>query len=254
MQILSKCSGIIGILAFIYYIVITLYAGLSVSYGWLWLLLGAAGTVFSILFRKTARIGVPMGIFLGLAALVLLVFLATQIWIIASGNKKPPEGAEAVIVLGAQVRGKSLTKTLRLRLDGAISYLQENEGAYVIVSGGQGPGEDISEAEAMKQYLMEHGISENIILLEDKSTTTDENLKFSRKLLEDRKGIKDVSKLKTVIATNRFHVGRAVSIAKKHGFGMAYGLGVDSGPVLGLHYYAREALAVWKNLITGKME
>ena len=69
--------------------------------------------------------------------------------------------------------------TLARRLDAALAYLEENPKAYVVVSGGQGAGEDISEAEAMRRYLAARGIEESRILMEDKSMSTLENFLFS---------------------------------------------------------------------------
>ena len=76
---------------------------------------------------------------------------------------KPERGAQWIIILGAQVRGRKITDSLKRRLDAAIHYLEENERTMVVVSGGRGPGEDISEADAMEQYLIEQGVAENRI-------------------------------------------------------------------------------------------
>lgn len=253
MRILGRCFGIIGILSIIYYIMITLYAGIKVSYGWLWLAAGIICIGLFAVFGKMARMTPPVIIFLIISGLVIIVFLCTEIWIIGKAVKKPDRDAGIVIVLGTQIKGTRITKALKFRLDGAVDYLKENEAAYAVVSGGRGVGEDISEAEAMGQYLIEHGIEEKRIIMEDKSSNTMENLEFSCKLLESMNLFSDVSSVKTVIVTNRFHVGRAVSIAAHNGFNEAEGLGVPSGSIMVPHYYVREALAVWKDVIAGHM-
>ena len=91
---------------------------------------------------------------------------------------------DAVIVLGAGLRGENLSLILRNRLDAAVEYYNENPEAVIVVSGGQGPDEDIPEAEAMERYLYEQGVPLNKIIKEDKSTSTEENFKFSKELLE----------------------------------------------------------------------
>ena len=120
---------------------------------------------------------------------------------------KPERGAQWIIILGAQVRGRKITDSLKRRLDAAIHYLEENERTMVVVSGGRGPGEDISEADAMEQYLIEQGVAENRIRKEDQSVSTRENLSFSRRFIDP--------KHETVgIVTNNFHSYRAKTFSR----------------------------------------
>lgn len=84
--------------------------------------------------------------------------------------KGKPE-LDYLVILGAQVRGTVPSRALRKRLDTALAYLEENPGTIAVVSGGRGPGEDITEAEIMKEYLLLHGIDEKRILVETDSTT-----------------------------------------------------------------------------------
>lgn len=81
----------------------------------------------------------------------------------------------------APLRGERVSLTLKLRLDAALEYLEHSPNTAVIVSGGKGDGENISEAEAMKRYLVSHGVDEGRIITEDKSTSTWENFKFSKR-------------------------------------------------------------------------
>jgi len=82
------------------------------------------------------------------------LFLIIEGFIIGYGNSKPRDNGDYIIVLGAQVKGTRPSRALRNRLDTAIKYLEENEHTKVIVSGGQGTGEDITEAQAMSEYLL----------------------------------------------------------------------------------------------------
>lgn len=252
MQVLGRCFGVLGILSLVYYIIITVYAGFRVSYGWLWLLAGAAGFALFALFGKMSEMTALHWIILVFLCLLLLLFLITEAWIIAGGRKKPQKGADAVIVLGAQVKGTRITRALRLRLEGALEYSGKNPDVLIVVSGGQGTGEDISEALAMKNYLLEHGVEENRILVEDKSTNTRENLAFSGEIIKEREKTEDLSDYKVIVITNCFHAGRALLTARRYGFKKAESMGVPSGSVLVLHYYVREALAVWKEVIKGR--
>lgn len=121
---------------------------------------------------------------------------------------------DAVIVLGAGLRGEKLSLILRNRLDAAVEYYNENPEVVIVVSGGQGPDEDIPEAEAMERYLYEQGIPLNKIIKEDKSTSTEENFKFSKELLENR-----FDEDYTVgFITDDFHIYRAGKTAERVGF------------------------------------
>ncbi len=122
---------------------------------------------------------------------------------------------DAVIVLGAGIRGEMITGALKGRLDAAVKYHSNNPQALIVVSGGQGPGESISEALAMQRYLIRCGVSEDKIIMEDRSTSTFENFTFSKKILDDHFGKVEY---KLAYITNEYHVFRAGSIARQIGF------------------------------------
>ncbi len=124
---------------------------------------------------------------------------------------RSPENAKAVIVLGCKVNGEKPSRMLARRLDSAYEFLSEHNDVIVVVSGGKGDDEKISEAEAMKKYLLDKGISPDRIITEDMSVNTHENLKFSANILET-KNINDVA-----IVTDGFHQYRAGYIAEKFG-------------------------------------
>lgn len=126
--------------------------------------------------------------------------------------EKPLEKTEAMIILGCQVRGEEPSAMLKNRLDAALEVLRENPEAVCIASGGKGDNENISEAECMRRYLIENGIEDERIFVEDKSASTEENLAFSREILENL-GISD----NIMIVTSEFHQYRAAIYAKKNG-------------------------------------
>ncbi|MBS4211493.1 YdcF family protein [Neobacillus rhizophilus] len=118
----------------------------------------------------------------------------------------PANNADYLVVLGARVKGTEPSLTLASRIDAAAVYLKKNTSTIAIASGGQGPGEDISEAECIKRELQKLGINESRIVLEAKSTDTYENIHFSKKLIP-------ISAKDGVVVTNDFHLYRALSLA-----------------------------------------
>ncbi len=121
---------------------------------------------------------------------------------------------DVVIVLGCGIKGERLSIQLRMRLDETVRYHEKNPDAVIVVSGGQGKGEDISEALAMERYLISNGVPAEKIIKEDRSTSTRENLRFSKSILDEKIGENEYS---AVIITSGYHTYRANEYAKKEG-------------------------------------
>ncbi len=138
---------------------------------------------------------------------VLLVVIESG-FMIAAANKTPTENV-TVVVLGCRVYGERPSLSMVERLDAAYEFLIENEEAKCVLSGGKGTGENISEAECMYRYLVEKGIDANRLYKEEQSTTTRENLAFSKEIIKEE-GLPT----KIAIATSEYHVYRAGLIAK----------------------------------------
>lgn len=185
--------------------------------------------------------GVHLGIQLVLAT-VWLVFLVVVFLIWQAAGKVPEEDADYLIVLGAQVRGRKITNSLMRRLDAAYAYLCRNPRTKVIVSGGKGKGEDISEAEAMAENLLKRGINVERILREEMSTSTEENLRFSAEMIQRESGIDPENVV--VLVTNNFHVYRALMLGRQVGYQKLEGLSATSNLVLQLNYLVREFFAI----------
>lgn len=115
-----------------------------------------------------------------------------------------------IIVLGAGIKGEQVTPLLASRIDQGIEILKKNSKALLIMSGGQGKGEDIPEGEAMARYAINKGIDESKIIIEDKSTNTKENLLFSSKLMTKESP-------RVGLVTTSYHVFRALILAKDLG-------------------------------------
>lgn len=163
------------------------------------------------------------------------------------------ENVDAVIVLGAGVNGERPSLTLQTRIRAAEKYLAAlDKSVPVILSGGQGGGEDISEAECMRRELAALGVDETRLVLEEKSTNTRENLTNSCAILREM-GL-DLSSEETRIAiiTNDFHLYRAKLLWEENA--TAEAIGVDAKLpwlFLSVNYYVREAFALAKLLVLG---
>ena len=125
--------------------------------------------------------------------------------------------------------------------------LAANPEAKAVVSGGQGAGEDISEAECMRRYLSAHGIAPERILIEDRSTSTKENLAFSKAVIEADGGTTD----RVVIVSSGYHLYRAQKTAEQLGMRAGGAAGSDGYPIYMFGMYLREAAAVWKLWVFG---
>lgn len=240
---------LVGIVSMVYYVMIVSYAGLHSSFTWFWPIVGLAcfGFFFLLIYIMKQQIVIAVPLKIAVITVVLICslgFLLLESIIIYHGNVQPEANAEYMIILGAKVRGTQLTRALKKRLDTAVVYLKENKETMVIVSGGQGNGEDISEAEAMKTYLITMGIEESRIIEEKQSTNTNENIQFSKEFIEG-------SDNRVVIVSNDFHIFRATRIAKKQDIGDVQGLGAPTGDILFISYYIREAFAVIKDKLVG---
>ncbi|MEV0889927.1 YdcF family protein [Promicromonospora sp. NPDC050262] len=154
---------------------------------------------------------------------------------------------DAVIVLGAALKGEDVTPSLRSRLDAAVGYSVANPDAVIVVAGGQGPGESVTEALAMERYLISHGVSEDRIIRESRSTSTYENFVLTKGLLDAHFD----ADYTTAFITSDYHVFRAGEIAEEAGIGSThvhadtpwYEIPVD---------YVRESLAITKFVLTGR--
>ena len=149
----------------------------------------------------------------GLAAVCVIAAAVISVLMIkAAEPSSAGENSDTVIVLGCRVKGDVPSLMLGRRINAAYEYLERNPGAVCIASGGQGRDELISEAECIKNVLVERGISPDRIILEDKSTSTDENIRFSMEKMEAN-GLT----VEAVIVTNDYHQLRAKMICRKYG-------------------------------------
>ena len=178
---------------------------------------------------------------------VLLAALEGQI-IMAGTQDMTAIPADAVIVLGAGVNGTKPSLSLRTRLDAALVYLEGNPDVPVVLTGGQGYGEEITEAQCMYDYLTARGIEPERLILEEQASNTAENFAFAKQLLETA-GIDPKEDLVAVV-TNDFHIYRARLLAVRQGYDYVFGVPAELPWLhLTVNYYVREAFALVKTLM-----
>lgn len=154
---------------------------------------------------------------------------------------------EIMVVLGCMVYPWGPSILLQDRLDEALDYWKEHPEMTVVVSGGQGPDEHISEAQAMYDYFVAQGIPAEQILMEDQSSNTLQNLRFSRQLLEGE-GY-DLSD-GVLVVSNGFHLTRTRMLAQREEYGKISTLAAPSSHLPSrLKMYVREPLALVKSFL-----
>lgn len=145
---------------------------------------------------------------------VFLVVAFISFLLLYGGFDNAAYDEDAIIVLGSGIRGEKLTVGLKNRLDVAIACYEKNPDVIIVVSGGQGPQEDITEALAMERYLLDMGIPQEKILKEEQATSTYENFVYAKQLLDDYFD----GAYRITYVTNNYHIYRAGAIAQTAGF------------------------------------
>lgn len=213
--------------------------------------------IFEDVFNIATVIGCVIGafpLFLGILwktlntklSLILLTVYATLfvimlilMLIILIKSKSNAHGQKVIIVLGCSVKGDKPSLSLLKRVDAAYNYLAYFPDTFAVLSGGQGKDENISEAECMYEVLVQKGIDKKRLILEDKSKTTDENIKFSKQLINTDS---------VAIATSEYHQLRAHMICKRYGL-KAYAQSSHTKLNILPTFLLREILAITKELI-----
>lgn len=242
----EKALMIFGVLCTGYFVGIAAYAGLSSKFPFIWAVAGFF--CFALAFLIHRKVQIPAGIKIAglvLFVILLVLFVTVESFIIRAMVREPSGNLDYLIVLGAQVKGDVPSLSLKYRIDEACEYLKENPDTRAILSGGQGVGENISEAECMRQELLKMGIEEKRLIKEDYSTNTGENIDFSYEIL--KKLEEKTEELKVGIVTNDFHVYRGTMIAKKKMDSQIQGLPARSNAFLQVNYLVREFLGVVKD-------
>lgn len=179
-----------------------------------------------------------------LIALGLALFAGLEAWLISWARTDETTPVEAVVVFGAGVNGTEPSMSLLSRLEAALDYVEDRPDIPIVVSGCQGPGEDISEARCMADWLTGQGVAADRILLEDRAANTEENVRFSLELLAEH-GVETTDNIAFV--TSDYHLCRGAYLFRRYGV-------ADPVPVaahmperyrdLTVGYFIREAFAM----------
>jgi len=201
--------------------------------------------LFGGIFQRQIQRAMPRVIRLVILCLLLLPLLAgTALFAFGSIDTVTYE-EDVLIVLGAGIRGETLGKSLKLRLDRALDYHEKNPDAFILVSGGQGPEEDITEALAMERYLLASGIPASKIVKEEGATSTGENFKFGKIILDERLN----DSYSVCVITNDYHVYRARYLASVSGLQDVHSCHAETSLYNIIPSTLRECLAVIKSWI-----
>lgn len=196
---------------------------------------------------KGRRIPPVLKLFLTLALLGLLVFGALLGQVLGGAHDDISGDPQVMVILGCQLYDWGPSVMLQDRLDKALDYLKDHPDLTVVVSGGQGDNEPKTEAQGMADYLAEHGIPRENMILETMSHNTWQNLNFSARHLEEAGyDIKDG----VMIVSNGFHLTRARMLAGRIGFEQVSVLAAPSSHVPSrLKMYIREPIALVKSFV-----
>ncbi|MBE6984183.1 MAG: YdcF family protein [Ruminococcaceae bacterium] len=176
----------------------------------------------------------------------IILMIATGIWIgLNMGGSEQPQ-AEYAVVLGAGVNGTAPSQSLKERIDAALHYAQEYPNTVLILSGGQGKNESITEAQCMYEHLVDAGIDADRLWKEEQANTTNENLLFSMALIEEKTGAKPE---KIAVISSEYHLLRASLIAKELGLEMLGYPAGTSNPLYFCNMFLREIFAIWNELL-----
>lgn len=181
-------------------------------------------------------------------ALVLLLTVGTGIWLGISLQGADDPEADFVVVLGAGVNGTAPSQSLRERLEAALAYLERYPDAILILSGGQGDREHITEAECMYRWLVERGADPTRLRKEEKATSTQENIAFSLDLIEAEFGALPA---KLGVISAEYHLLRASLLTKKAGVEAVCFPSRTQNRLFFCTMFLREITGVWYTLVFG---
>ncbi len=197
-----------------------------------------AGIVLTVIFFKVLNKILKVAII----AIICIATLFSGFLIIYGLSDNVTYKEDAIIVLGAAVHGDTPSLTLKKRLDTAVEYYAQNPNALILVSGGKGQGENVTEAEAMEKYLLAKGVPQQVIIKEDKATSTYENFLLSGELIKEKLG----DNTSVAYITNEYHIMRAGLCADKAVVANATHIHSDTNISYLISGVLRECLAVVK--------
>ena len=218
-NLIYKAFMIIGIILVLYYLVLKLMFGF-IAFSSMFCMLGIVLIIYSFIelkFQINIWGKIPKiirNIVTILFTIGLVLFISVEGLIIYNGHHVDKEKPDYLMVLGAGLRGTKISTSLLYRLETALDFHELYPDVKIIVSGGKGEGEKISEASAMRNFLVDNGVDSSQIIMEDKSTDTYENFLYTKKILDEESEVKDPT---VTVISNNFHMFRAKFLAKEVG-------------------------------------
>ena len=206
-----------------------------IGYGVTALVLAGVGVCILLYLFLPRKLKIMLTVLLCIGA---IIFTTAEIPVIKASKGTPDADADYLIVLGAGVNGSAPSLSLVNRLTAARDYLDEHPNCIAVVTGGQGRGENLTEAQAMADWLTARGIATERIIREERATSTEENLEFSFAL------IPDAAHAKIAVCSSEYHLYRAEYMARQMGYELSGVPGRTTYPVLRLNYFIREGLGV----------
>ncbi len=205
--------------------------------------------LIALLTRREPMVGKLLRTVLSsIVTLGVVVVVITGSFVAKEMPGRPDMATDYIVVLGAKVNGTAPSRILLQRIDAAESYLKANPNAVAVLSGGQGPDEGISEAQCMFNELSARGIDPDRLWMEDKSTSTWENLTFSLDLIGERAGERPYL---IGLVSSEFHLYRAGQFARDCGV-LAAGIPAHTdNPVHFVNYFLREIAGIWHYILLG---
>lgn len=249
-RVVNAIVLVFSLLCIAYYLVLGFGVRFGQSLMFLWPAVGLACIghylLWMLLFKTGKRPPKALHRLIAVVFFACLAFFLAVEGVIFAGGQIPAEpNLDYVIVLGAKVNGREPSGALNYRCASAAEYLKANPDTRAVLSGGQGADEEISEAQCMLEQLTGRGIEADRLILEDKSTDTSENLRYSFEKIGDESATVGV-------VTNDFHMFRARAIAKKLGRPV-YGVSVPTTWISFPHYMVREFVGVLYDGIRGEL-
>lgn len=244
----KRCPKLSTIFSIVLLILGMLIALVVVGYRYIGLAMmffGSVVLIYKWLFRSRGRYPKLARWLSGILSAFLLIgtgyFIFLEILINHDARTDTSVTADYIVVLGAGVNGTYPSLSLQFRLVTALDYLNEHPETMAVLSGGQGPGEEITEAQCMHNWLVEHGISPTRLLLEERSTSTWENLVFSKNLIDSRN---DRNEPVIGVLSSEYHLHRAKLMAVQAGFQNPIGIAAKTSTTLRISYSIREAFGL----------
>ena len=231
MQIILIISAIIVLAMF----VLPLFWGVHNLANLVGALYAICFAVEAIVYDKLSFNAKKYTVFLLFLVAILLIFGSMYVM---SKGKDTAKNQKTLIVLGCRVKGDTPSIALEKRAESAYFYLLKNPQSIAILSGGQGKDENLSEALCLKNLLTERGINPDRLYLEEMSTSTSQNIAFSKRIIEQNGFSTDVA-----IATSEYHQLRSKLICKRYDLN-AFAVSSKTKPILLPTFLLRELMAL----------